>query len=123
MSNLLQQYKRIVQKTWEANERARWQYGELGLGDGSATVEAPQGNGWVWVKMDNGTITQAYNRGAGKVPLRARLRVRVRDDAGRKIVDGEDTSGLMDSDPDRPGEVYSVNGLTGYVLLNFDDLT
>lgn len=110
MSDQIQRLRRTRRAAWARDERARWKYAKLGIlnSDGTVTVAAPRTN-YVWVTMDTGTMTQAYNRGNGAVPLRAGLPVRVREDGGRLIVDGEDTSGLLEGDANAPGSVYTVN--------------
>jgi hypothetical protein len=117
MSNT-QRLNRALQRLWVKHERARWQYGTLGRtnADGTVTVAGDRQD-YVWVTMNTGTLAQAYNKGNGAVDARAGLPVKVRDDAGRLIVDGEDTSGLLEGDANAPGKVYSLNDLTGYLTL------
>lgn len=127
MSSKIEQLKRLQQKVWVKMERARFEYGTLGRinSDGTVTVEADRQD-FVFVTMDTGTLTTAYNAGNGAVDNRAGLPVRVRDDNGRKIIDGINTDGLLEGDRNAPGKVYSVNGVGpdahGNVANNFDDL-
>jgi hypothetical protein len=127
MSNRTQQLKKAMQSWWVRAERARFEYGVLGRtnADGSVTVEADRQD-YVYVTLDTGTLTIAYNGGNGAVDSRAGLPVRVRDDIGKKIIDGMNTGGFSSGDGNAPSKVYSVNDIEpdshGNVALDTDDI-
>lgn len=127
MSSDIQKLQRAAKRWWVKAERARWLYGTLGRknSDGTVTIASGRQN-FVYITMDTGTLTEAYNKGNGAVPLRAGLPVRVRQEAGRLIIDGENTSGLLEGDENAPSTVFSVNDIgpdgTGNVTLDSDDI-
>lgn len=87
-------------------ERDRRDYGRL-VSDISQiqVAERPE---YVRVLTESGTITQALNRGPGRVPLRANLAVRLlRRADGELVVDGTDDR-LMEGDLGAPDNPYGV---------------
>lgn len=118
---------RALQKLWVKHEQARWQYGTLGRTNPDFSVTVDSGRiGFVWVTMSTGTIAEVYNQGAGAVDARAGLPVRIRDDNGRLVIDGQDTSAFLAGDTNAPSKVYSVNDIGpdshGNVTLDTDDI-
>jgi hypothetical protein len=116
--------RREMLRWWKRQEAAQWEFGVIGRTntDESVTVDSPAGTGYVIVKSDKGTYVDVWNRGPGHVPPQAGVRVRYREEYGRKVMGGIDTSGPMDDNPNEPAAIYSVNGQTGYVELDFTDL-
>lgn len=94
--------------------------------DGTVTVAAPR-VGWVYVTLPGGAVSQLPNTGSHAVPMRAGLPVRMmRLYTGELVLDGEDTSGLLEGDENAPGSVYAVNDIApdvhGNVNLDTDDI-
>lgn len=89
--------------------------------DGSVTILGSRQD-YVIVTFPNGTMAEVLNKGQGRVPLRAGLPVTlIRLHNGALRLDGQDDT-LLVGDPAAPGEVTSVNGLTGDVTLDTDDI-
>lgn len=122
------QIRRLAQKAWVYHERARFQMGTIGRtnADGTVTVNAARQD-FVYITLDTGTLTEAHNGGSGAVQTRAGLPVRVREEYGRLVVDGVNTSGLLDGDTNAGAYVYSVNNVApdshGNVTLDTDDVS
>lgn len=87
-------------------ERDRREYGNLHTS--VALIEVVERPNYVRVVMEAGTITQALNKGPGRVPLRAGLAVKLMRRAdGELVVDGQDDR-LMEGDVGVPSPPSGV---------------
>lgn len=112
-----------LDKWWVKAEQKQFLYGTVGRvnPDNTVTIVVPQRPDFVYVVMTDSTLAQARNQ--RRVPLRSGLPVKMRRENGTLVILEEDRTGLLENDPNAPGTVYSVNGQTGDVLLDFIDLT
>lgn len=124
MSNDIQRLRRAFQGAWVRAEKARWIYGTQGRlnSDGTVTVDADR-QGFRYVTLDTGTLTIARN--VAGVTNRAGLPIRLRQEQGVLIIDGQDDR-LLEGDENAPGSVFTVNLVPpdshGNVTLDPDDL-
>lgn len=124
MSNQSLRLKRSLQRWWVRAEKARWIYGSQGRlnADGTVTVKADR-DGFRYVTLDTGTLTIARN--VAGVPERAGLPVRLRQEQGILIIDGQDDR-LLEGDANAPVTIYTVNDVLpdshGNISLNLASL-
>lgn len=118
--------ERALDRWWKRAEEKQWVYGFVGRrnADGSATITVPERPDFVFVRVGgeggSQSLTQARNQ--RRIALRYDLPVKMRMEAGTLVILEEDRTGLLENDPNAPGTVYSVNGQTGDVTLDTDDI-
>lgn len=122
-----QRLDKALQRWWLQTEERRWIFGLVGRvnSDGTVTVNVAERPDFVYVRMNSNGETQTLTiaRNQGRVPLRAGLPVKMKREAGVLVIEDVDRSGLLEDDANAPGTVYSVNGATGDVVLDSDDIT